>query len=644
MARVHRQMSDGSPQFNQDSPLQNQLQVTTTDSAMPQSPTARQFISPAMKGSRPVPQSPTFQQPSLPPPRSDCVPVRPSSLPLQRPLVRQTSQPPSPFSPPAVQSPHEFQSAVSPSQIDNFQRTTESVLQSPDPYLQSPQTPRPQFTQGQQSPSAQRMNYQPRLSTQDPYAQQPSTPRPQFTTPRTQTFIQQQRPQTPIENPEVNRHLRDLLQRQQFKKLDDSSLLPGKQRVWPPPEGGQQEGQQQQFESGTPQNNEVTFRHPLPPGVVRPRGPVSQNTMLVRQPNQVVGLRLPQNDPRLVGLDPRMRLILQQQQQQRATNPLNVIQQQPFQTTQVLQRPQLVRPTVEQFEQMQKQAFQKPENIAMRIGLNQGQQQRLPTPAQVPTSTTSTVVSSPLPTSTSETQEIPDNVTAELEKLEQENGMVEVEGVGDILGGLADDDDELLAEMGNDFNILEYADPELDALTGGEKTNILDSLDLEESEPDKDVKKDEKQQIIPKPPQQQIRNLTGPPQPIVHSQVVRPTQPAAQTTKSPQENVTQPPPLAVSESHQTQPTMQLTAHQQQIQQQMQQQVAQAAAMGRPMAPGTRLISPDGALGIVTNNNSITMTYTTNLQQRVNQSQLQCKLRFFKHIYFFKPRPDRMSKK
>lgn len=55
--------------------------------------------------------------------------------------------------------------------------------------------------------------------------------------------------------------------------------------------------------------------------------------------------------------------------------------------------------------------------------------------------------------------------------------MVELQGVSDILGGL-DDDDELLAEMGADFNILEYADPELEALTGG-KTNILD-LELEE--------------------------------------------------------------------------------------------------------------------------------------------------------------------
>jgi hypothetical protein len=46
-----------------------------------------------------------------------------------------------------------------------------------------------------------------------------------------------------------------------------------------------------------------------------------------------------------------------------------------------------------------------------------------------------------------ETSEIPDNVTAELEKLEQEGApMVEVENVSAILGDLADDDDELLGE------------------------------------------------------------------------------------------------------------------------------------------------------------------------------------------------------
>lgn len=62
--------------------------------------------------------------------------------------------------------------------------------------------------------------------------------------------------------------------------------------------------------------------------------------------------------------------------------------------------------------------------------------------------------------STSEQTEIPDNVTAELEKLEDENaGIGEVEGVGDLLGDLGeDDDDEFLksftADMGVDFNIL----------------------------------------------------------------------------------------------------------------------------------------------------------------------------------------------
>lgn len=46
-----------------------------------------------------------------------------------------------------------------------------------------------------------------------------------------------------------------------------------------------------------------------------------------------------------------------------------------------------------------------------------------------------------------ETSEIPDNVTAELEKLEQEGApMVEVENVSAILGDLADDDDELLGQ------------------------------------------------------------------------------------------------------------------------------------------------------------------------------------------------------
>lgn len=37
------------------------------------------------------------------------------------------------------------------------------------------------------------------------------------------------------------------------------------------------------------------------------------------------------------------------------------------------------------------------------------------------------------------------------------------------------------AEIGTDFNILAYADPELENVTGGEKTNILD-VELEDEE------------------------------------------------------------------------------------------------------------------------------------------------------------------
>uniref|UniRef100_A0A182SG05 Uncharacterized protein n=1 Tax=Anopheles maculatus TaxID=74869 RepID=A0A182SG05_9DIPT len=94
--------------------------------------------------------------------------------------------------------------------------------------------------------------------------------------------------------------------------------------------------------------------------------------------------------------------------------------------------------------------------------------------------------------------EIPDSVSAELEKLEQEDntGMGEVEGVGDLLGELDDDDAELLdsltAEMGDHFNILEYADPELDT-TDGEKSNLLDSLELDDEAKDAEAKSRQKQ-------------------------------------------------------------------------------------------------------------------------------------------------------
>lgn len=88
-------------------------------------------------------------------------------------------------------------------------------------YTKSPTTPKPLSQQ----------TFQPRLpAPADPFILQ-STPRPQFQLTRPQ--LQSVR----AEPPELNRQLRELLQKQQFKKLDEQILAgKGQQRVWPPPE------------------------------------------------------------------------------------------------------------------------------------------------------------------------------------------------------------------------------------------------------------------------------------------------------------------------------------------------------------------------------------------------------------------------
>lgn len=104
--------------------------------------------------------------------------------------------------------------------------------------------------------------------------------------------------------------------------------------------------------------------------------------------------------------------------------------------------------TVEQYEQM----LQRPQiNLQVRQG-EQIANVRMPTP-NAPVAVQRTPMAQPSPvapassaTTESSEQEIPDNVTAELEKLEQEGSMVELQGVGDIFGGLGDDDDELLGK------------------------------------------------------------------------------------------------------------------------------------------------------------------------------------------------------
>lgn len=76
--------------------------------------------------------------------------------------------------------------------------------------------------------------------------------------------------------------------------------------------------------------------------------------------------------------------------------------------------------------------------------LNQGARTMMTAPARPPVVLPAVTEAN---VTMSETSEIPDNVTAELEKLEQEGApMAEVENVSAILGDLADEDDELLGK------------------------------------------------------------------------------------------------------------------------------------------------------------------------------------------------------
>lgn len=180
--------------------------------------------------------------------------------------------------------------------------------------------------------------------------------------------------------------------------------------------------------------------------------------------------------------------------------------------------------------------------------------------------------------------------------------------------------------MGADFNILEYADPELDNITGGEKTNILD-LDLEQVEVET---KDEKLKKEVKTEERRSTDLSS-------ANVVHPDMSDTSTTTSVQtptetsivsaQAQTVQPITATSQTPQQPSAMMPQSHAQAVvvQQQMHQHVQQAAAMGRPVPPGTRLLSPDGAIGVVTSTNTVTVSYPSTFPghpQRIPQTHIQ----------------------
>jgi [histone H3]-lysine4 N-trimethyltransferase MLL3 len=466
------------------------------------SPNSRnQFIAPPNKGRILVnPQSPSsFQHPG-----------RPVSTQLQR--QQRMNQPFSPQGTP--QSPHDLFPG-SPS-AENFARPGEDQQ-----FLHSPQTPKavqspvhtpnssnmsPVYSQPTQQQQQQPQNIRP-IDNIGNYVQAPGTPRPTFNAGQIRTTVYA-RPdmfhnkppfiQSPQSNQDQsNRQLRDLLQRTQAPPVATPS------NVTTPPsfsmENDLMKNQAQNVQAAniiqTGQNNsgqvsDNTFRQPLPPPQMRqPRMQSMVGGQMIRSSSIVNPQRMiinPENRPRL-GLRPGM---IMNNTQQMITPDQQHQQQLQQQTQMEINQQRLgINANNNSFNNIQQDMnAQRQHGMALNAGQAVGmvQQQSAQNP-QHP------LQSNPMPQAASNEQAInqtpgdpegiPDSVTAELEKLEQDEN-AGMEGVGDILGGLGDDDDDLLdsltAEMGADFNILEYADPELD--TTDEKSTLLDSLEMDESE------------------------------------------------------------------------------------------------------------------------------------------------------------------
>lgn len=200
--------------------LQDTSQLTSLTS-----PSRSTFATPSLKAPRSLtPQSPHHQTMVRLPTQTPCRAVRPGF-----------PQPPSPFSPQAPQSPHDFpQSPASsqPSQESHFQRFEGNVSTPASPYSspQTPGTPRtPVFNPPRPpvyAPPPPPPPPTPTTSrTPDPYSQPPVTPTSVSAAPGYPSPRGSEAPRTAQEQevafaqqPEVNRQLRDLLQRQQFNK------------------------------------------------------------------------------------------------------------------------------------------------------------------------------------------------------------------------------------------------------------------------------------------------------------------------------------------------------------------------------------------------------------------------------------------
>lgn len=507
---------------------QMQQQMVVQDSNQPphdqaimglQSPTG--FLPPTLniKG-RPV----NFQQTGM---------VRPVSVQIPRQRMGQN-----PFSPQSQssQSPME-QYPSSPAQSIMDMVTHSPSEQMQDSLTQSPHTPRSFDMQSPNSGLSRSPAYAGGVNVPVPmgsnqYAMPPGTPRPgpstnqsrptvytrdmlggpfaQFAQDHYNNTNNSQQPMasqnTNITQPhDGNRQLRDLLQRQQHSAPSSPSITstpqsPSNWSIDGTPDNQSQMQQQQQPQQHQQSQmvmqgmGDNTFRLPLPPGVgARPQRMQLANQNMMRGPNPMA------NASRPVQADIRQRMVRpkniqnqmpsQQQFGQQQQTPNNPIAGNQFNTMRMQGGMLVNNQGVPNSPMMQQHNMSHGRQLAvnqeqMVTGHDQSntELQEVAMIAEKLESLQHNIGGNPTSgvgehQRESDNPEIPDNVTADLETLENE-----VDGE-DLF------DEALL--LSGDFNILEYADPELGTMNDEDQLNLLVSLEttLDEKEKEETTKK-----------------------------------------------------------------------------------------------------------------------------------------------------------
>lgn len=464
----------------------------------------------------------------------------PYSRPPHTPLNSQSQQPQQD----SLQQQDNIYSQQPMTPVDNRPRQQQQInsAMQQDPYARPPLTPRPshdpfsfhnatnnrvvsqQQTQfainstNQRSPSSSfiQQTSSPNVASPDPYSQQPVTPMPmQQQTEHHSSNLDM----NSMSNPQTGQpsgakqQLRDLLQNKNNQNNQNSNRMMMQQ----------QQQQQQQIRANQMNQPQMIrpndcFRPPFPPSQI----PV-QNRQRIVNPNDHQVFRHPGDNTNRMMMPPRpvdirSKVVIGQKQiryqQQQAYNNRMPIQQQPMHlqqpnnqqqqqfmagNNQMMYANQQQSPYI-RLQQDPTQQMMMNENVEQNMQLKNALQHNNPLKANDPNMSIA-AINNPTNNSQPQQQELKStSTTHELIKqvqVESPNELVDENLVSD------DVEDDDLFNFDSDFNILEYADPELGkslGSNGGKKSNIFDEhfdelLDKEDSEKDKSKSKDATQQI-----------------------------------------------------------------------------------------------------------------------------------------------------